>query len=82
MLRIVIYGSDSKENHRARELLENILWGAAIIPVCKEFTGKREPFVAYVKNNPYLIMLVIQSDAKGMETVWLAKSANPDTRIV
>ena len=73
MLRVVIYGPDPTENHRVRELMEDRLWGAQIKPVFKEFTGEREPFFAYVKNNPYLVMLVVQSGPAGMETVQLAK---------
>lgn len=82
MLRIVLYGPDPAENHRVRELLEDILWEAGITPVLREFSGRREPFFAYVKNNPYLVMLVLQPGAAGAETVQLAKGANPETRIV
>ena len=82
MLRIVIYGSDEAENHRVRAMLDDILWEAEIMPVFKEFSGEREPFLAYVKNNPYLIMLTLQPGAAGAETVRMAKRANPDTRIV
>ena len=65
MLRIVMYGPDPAENHRLQELLADILWDAQIKPVFKEFTGEREPFFAYVKNNPYLVMLVVQSGPAG-----------------
>ena len=82
MLRIVMYGPDAEENHRIRELMEDLLWDAQIKPVFKEFNGEREPFFAYVKNNTYLIMLVVQSGPEGMETVRLAKERNPETRIV
>ena len=82
MLRIVMYGPDTEENHRIRELLEDILWEAEITPVFKEFNGEREPFFAYVKNNPYLVMLVTQTGLEGKETVRLAKEKNPETRIV
>lgn len=82
MLRIVMYGPDPAENHRLQELLADILWDAQIKPVFKEFNGEREPFFAYVKNNTYLIMLVVQSGPEGMETVRLAKERNPETRIV
>lgn len=82
MLRIVMYGSNTAEHRRIRELLEDILWEAKITPVFKEFTGEREPFFAYVKNNPYLIILVTQMGTAGMETVRLAKNRNPQTRIV
>jgi len=82
MLRIVMYGSNTAEHCRIRELLEDILWEAEITPVFREFTGEREPFFAYVKNNPYLVMLVTQQGSEGKETVRLAKSLNPQTRIV
>ena len=82
MLRIVMYGPDPAENHRLQELLADILWDAQIKPVFKEFTGEREPFFAYVKNNPYLVMLVVQSGPAGMETVQLAKQANSAARLV
>ena len=82
MLRVVIYGPDQTENHRVRELLEDILWEAEVTPVFREFSGERGPFFAYVKNNPYLVMLVLQPGAAGAETVRLARSANPETRIV
>lgn len=82
MLRIVMYGPDAEENHRIRELMEDLLWDAQIKPVFREFNGEREPFLAYVKNNTYLIMLVVQSGPEGMETVRLAKERNPETRIV
>ena len=78
MLRIVMYGPDAEENHRIRELMEDLLWDAQIKPVFKEFNGEREPFFAYVKNNTYLIMLVVQSGPEGMETVRLAKERNPE----
>lgn len=55
MLRIVIFGPDPTENRRVRELMEDRLWCAQIKPVFKEFTGEREPFFTYVKNNPYLL---------------------------
>ena len=48
----------------------------------KKHGQEREPFFAYVKNNTYLIMLVVQSGPEGMETVRLAKERNPETRIV
>lgn len=82
MLRIVMYGPDPAENHRLQELLADILWDAQIKPVFKEFTGEQEPFFAYVKNNPYLVMLVVQSGPAGMETVQLAKQANSAARLV
>lgn len=82
MLRIVMYGPDETENHRVRAMLEDILREAEIKPVCREFTGEREPFFAYVKNNPYLVMLVTQPGPAGRETVRLAKERNPETRIV
>ena len=72
MLRVVIYGPDPTENHRVRELMEDRLWGAQIKPVFKEFTGEREPFFTYVKNNPYLVMLIVQSGPEGEETARLA----------
>lgn len=82
MLRIVMYGPDAEENHRIRELMEDLLWDAQIKPVFREFNGEREPFFAYVKNNTYLIMLVVQSGPEGMETVRLAKQANSAARLV
>lgn len=82
MLRVVMYGPDPAENRRVRELLADILWEAEITPVFREFSGAREPFFAYVKNNPYLVILVIQPGAAGVETARLAKEANPETRIV
>ena len=82
MLRVVIYGPDPTENHRVRELMEDRLWGAQIKPVFKEFTGEREPFFTYVKNNPYLVMLIVQSGPEGAETARLAKAGNPKTRII
>lgn len=82
MLRVVIYGPDPTENHRVRELMEDRLRGAQIKPVFKEFTGEREPFFTYVKNNPYLVMLIVQSGPEGAETARLAKAANPKTRII
>jgi len=69
MLRIVMYGTDGPENCRVRELLADLLWDAQIKPVFKEFTGEREPFFTYVKNNPYLVMLILQSGPEGAETV-------------
>lgn len=82
MLRIVIYGPDAEENRRVREPMEDLLWGAQIKPVFKEFTEEREPFFTYVKNNPYLVMLIVQSGPEGAETARLAKAANPKTRII
>lgn len=82
MLRIVMYGPDQTENHRVRELLEDLLWTARIKPVFKEFTGEQGPFFTYVRNNPYLVMLIVQSGPEGAETARLAKAANPKTRII
>ena len=82
MLRIVMYGPDRAENRRVRELMEDRLWCAQIKPVFKEFTGEREPFFTYVKNNPYLVMLIVQSGPEGAETARLAKAGNPKTRII
>lgn len=82
MLRVVMYGSDAKENHCIRELMEDILWTAGIKPVFKEFTGERDSFFAYVKHNPYLVMLIVQSGAEGAETVRLAKESNSKARLV
>ena len=82
MLRVVIYGPDAEENLRIRELLADLLWAAGIKPVFKEFTEEREPFFAYVKNNPYLVMLIVQSGPEGLKTVRLAKKANPKARLV
>lgn len=82
MLRVVIYGPDPTENHRVRELMEDRLWGAQIKPVFKEFTGEREPFFTYVKNNPYLVMLIVQSGPEGEETARLARQANAGARLV
>ena len=53
-----------------------------IKPVFKEFTEEREPFFTYVKNNPYLVMLIVQSGPEGLETARLAKAANPEARLV
>ena len=82
MLRVVMYGPDTEENHRIQELLEDLIWSAEIKPVFKEFTDEREPFFAYVKNNPYLVMLIVQSGPEGAETVRLAKEANAEARLV
>lgn len=82
MLRVVLYGPNQAENLHTRNLLEDILRKVKITPVIREFSGEREPFFAYVKNNPYLVMLVIQPGVTGAETVRLAKKANPQTRIV
>ena len=82
MLRIVIYGPDPAENHRIRELLEDLLWDAQIKPVFKEFTREQGPFFTYVKNNPYLVILIVQSGLEGAETVQLAKQANSAARLV
>lgn len=82
MLRIVMYGPDPTENHRLQELLGDILWDAQIKPVFREFTGEREPFFTYVKNNPYLVMLIVQSGPEGAETARLAKQANSAARLV
>lgn len=82
MLRIVMYGPDPAENRRVRELMEDLLWDAQIKPVFREFSGEREPFFTYVKNNTYLIMLVVQSGPEGMETVRLAKATNPYARLI
>ena len=82
MLRVVMYGPDAEENHRIQELLEDLIWSAEIKPVFKEFTDEREPFFAYVKNNPYLVMLIVQSGPEGAETVRLAKEANAEARLV
>lgn len=82
MLRVVIYGSDLEENHRIRELIEDLLWAAKIKPVCKEFTGDRESFFTYVRNNPYLVMLIAQSGPEGAETARLAKEVNSAARLV
>lgn len=82
MLRVVMYGPDAEENRRIRELLEDLLWDAQIKPVFREFTGEREPFFAYVKNNPYLVMLIVQSGPEGKETARLAKQANSAARLV
>lgn len=82
MLRVVMYGPDAEENHRIRDLLEDLLWAAEIKPVFKEFTDEREPFFTYVKHNPYLVMLIMQSGPEGAETVQLAKEANPDAHLV
>lgn len=82
MLRVVIYGPDGAENRRIRELLEDLLWEAEVKPVFKEFTGEQEPFFTYVRNNPYLVMLIVQSGPEGAETVRLAKQANSKARLV
>ena len=82
MLRIVMYGPNEAENHRVQEVLEDLLWDAQIKPVFREFIGEREPFFTYVKNNPYLVMLIVQSGPEGAETARLAKAANPKTRII
>ena len=82
MLRIVMYGPDRAENRRVRELLEDLLWTAQVKPVFKEFTGEQGAFFAYVKNNPYLVMLIVQSGPEGAETARLAKQANSAARLV
>lgn len=82
MLRVVMYGPDKSENQRVRKPLEDLLWNAQIKPVFKEFTQEREPFFTYVKNNPYLVMLIVQSGPEGAETARLAKQANPAARLV
>ncbi len=82
MLRVVIYGPDAEENHHIRELLEDIIWSMQVKPVFKEFTEEREPFFTYVKNNPYLVMLIVQSGPEGAETARLAKEANSKARLV
>ena len=82
MLRIVIYGPDVLENRRVRELLEDLIWSMQIKPVFREFSEEREPFFTYVKNNPYLVMLIVQSGPEGAETARLAKQANPRARLV
>ena len=82
MLRIVIYGPDVLENRRVRELLEDLIWSMQIKPVFREFSEEREPFFTYVKNNPYLVMLIVQSGPEGAETARLAKAGNPKTRII
>ena len=82
MLRVVMYGPDKSENRRIRELLEDILWAAEIKPVFKEFTDDRDTFFTYVRHNPYLVMLVVQTGPEGVETVRLAKRANPSACLV
>lgn len=82
MLRVVMYGPDAAENRRVRELVSEILWEAEVTPVFREFSGERGPFFAYVKNNPYLVMLVLQPGPAGAETARLAKRTNPEARIV
>lgn len=82
MLRIVMYGPDTEEKRRIRELLDALLRDAQIKPVFKEFDGERGPFLTYVKNNPYLVMLIVQSGPEGAETARLAKQANPKARLV
>ena len=82
MLRVVMYGPDAEENRRIRELLEDIIRSLQIQPVFREFTGDREPFFTYVKHNPYLVMLIVQSGQAGLETVQRAKAANSEARLV
>ena len=82
MLRVVMYGPDKSENRHIRELLEDILWAAEIKPVFKEFTDDRDTFFTYVRHNPYLVMLVVQTGPEGVETVRLAKRANPSACLV
>ena len=82
MLRVVMYGPDKSENRRIRELLEDILWAAEIKPVFKEFTDDRDTFFTYVRHNPYLVMLVVQTGPEGVETVRLAKGANSSACLV
>jgi len=82
MLRIVIYGPDPEENRRIQKPLADLLWAAQIKPVFKEFTGERGPFFTYVRNNPYLVMLIVQKGPEGAETVRLAKEANARARLV
>lgn len=65
MLRVVMYGPDAEENRRVRELLEDLIWSAEIKPVFREFREDREAFCAYVKRNPYLVMLIVQSGPEG-----------------
>ncbi|MDE7242963.1 MAG: hypothetical protein K2O18_03160, partial [Oscillospiraceae bacterium] len=38
--------------------------------------------MSYVKHNPYLVMLIVQSGPEGLETVRLAKAANSKARLV
>ncbi len=82
MLRVVMYGPDAEENRRVRELLEDLIWSAEIKPVFREFREDREAFCAYVKRNPYLVMLIVQSGPEGAETARLAKEANDQARLV
>ncbi len=82
MLRVVAFGPDAEENHRIRDLLDDILRAAETKLVFKEFTGERAPFFTYVKNNPYLVMLIVQSGPEAEETVRLAKEANPKARLI
>ena len=82
MLRVVMYGPDKSENRHIRELLEDILWAAEIKPVFKEFTDDRDTFFTYVRHNPYLVMLVVQTGPEGVETVRLAKGANSSACLV
>ena len=58
MLRVVMYGPDTEENSRVRELLEDLIWSMQLKPVFHEFTGEREPFLTFVQRNPYLVMLI------------------------
>ena len=82
MLRVVIYGPDRSESRRIRELLEDLLRAAEIKPVFKEFTDDRDTFFTYVRHNPYLVMLVVQTGPEGVETVRLAKGANSSACLV
>ena len=77
-----MYGPDKSENRHIRELLEDILWAAEIKPVFKEFTDDRDTFFTYVRHNPYLVMLVVQTGPEGVETVRLAKGANSSACLV
>ena len=82
MLRIVMYGPDTEENSRVREVLEDLIWSMQLKPVFHEFTEEREPFLTFVQRNPYLVMLIVQSGEDGLETARMAKEANSEARLV
>lgn len=82
MLRIVLYSADAAESPRVQEALSELLRGSGLHLAFRAFTGAREPFLRYVRNNPYLVMLVLQPGPAGAELTRLAKDANPAARLI
>ena len=82
MLHIVISCTDTTEGEQVKRLLTPLLEEWQEQPLYREFVQDRNGFLKYVGNNPYLIMVVVQSGPEGFQTAKLARETNQNACLV